>query len=348
MDLRIKLKRNKSSLSLQEQRLFLNRLNVLFKQHYPLLEALSALKWNSKWKLLIDQMITQLKEGQRFDEVLANLNFDKKIVSFLFFSMVNGNMTEAIQISIHLIDQQLLLFKKFQKVIRYPLLLFLSLGCLLYFIYTQVYPAFLQLFLSTSYHSSITLIAMYSIEKIFIIFFILFLVMFFLLLIWTLTKHKYSITKKIYIYQKLPIARYYIRSYFTFLFAIHLSALLKSGLSLKDSIKIIQNQKQQPILSYYSGFLLRELTAGRSIADAIPFCRLFKTDLATLFQKHSNTTLLKKDLTMYGHYLLDDIQTRLVKSITLVQPILFIFIAFSIIFIYLSILIPMFQLIQHI
>ncbi|MCZ0704069.1 competence type IV pilus assembly protein ComGB [Natronobacillus azotifigens] len=341
-------KKQPHPLSLLEQSLFLKKLNRLLSQHYPLLEALRALQWNPKWKKTAIKMISSLKEGESFEVVLANLYFDKKIVSFVYFSLLHGNIREALQHSSELIDQQLFLIKKFEKIMRYPLVLLSIFLTLLYFVRTQVYPAFSQLFSTTTYTSVYRNVAIFIIDLIFNSLIILGLGIGLFLIIWFLCQKKFSTVQKIALYQRTPLIRYYVRANQTFLFSLHLSSLLKAGLSLKECIQFLKKQSELPILAHYSSYILEQLEDGCNVTSALPPCTLLDPDLRIIFQSDMNQKSLIMDLRMYAEYLLESVQAKLEKAMTLIQPIFFLFIAVSIIFIYLSILIPMFQLIQHI
>jgi len=93
---------------------------------------------------------------------------------------------------------------------------------------------------------------------------------------------------------------------------------------------------------------MKELENGTSIAHALTQCHLFEAELTAIFKNNTSQTFLIKDLRMYADFLLDTMQEKMKRILTLIQPIIFIFIAISIIFLYLSLLIPMFQLIQNI
>lgn len=340
--------RHDHSLSLNEQSLLLKRLNRLLGQHYPLLDALRTLQWNPKWNQTSKRIITGLKEGTSFDHVLGDLDFDPKIVSFLYFSMLHGNIREAIQQSTQIIDQQLAVSKKFKQVMRYPIVLFTIFVILLYFVQTTVYPSFLQLFSTSVYSSNVTIIGTLLIDFLFKSFFITTIVLIMCLIMWLIVRNRLTTEVKILFFTKLPLLSHYLRANFTFLFVIHLSSLLQAGLTLKESINILRSQNKVPILAFYSSYLMTELEIGTAISTVLPHCHLLEPELTDIFESNTSQDFLIKDLKMYADFLLNSIQNRMKKILNLIQPIFFMIIAISIIFLYLSLLIPMFQLIQTI
>ncbi|CQR46834.1 type IV pilin biogenesis protein [Paraliobacillus sp. PM-2] len=346
MDLLIKRKQRK--LTSNEQNSFLNRLTRLLEQDYPLIDALYAMQWNNQWKQPINQIIDALKEGKTIDTALEIANFDTKIISFLFFASAHGDMKKALKQSVLLLEKNSKLLVKFKQAIRYPTVLFMMFICLLYFIKTSVYPAFIQLFQSTTYISEFTLFSLQLINHFFHLFIFIICLSVIVSLSWFAIKRKCTIKTKITIYQRTPFVRTFIKLYITFLFSLHLSSLLHSGLSLKDSLKILTKQMHHQILSHYCQQLLEHFSNGQPMKTILPTLSLLHTDIDMIFQKNSNAEDIAVDLHGYADFLLEQIEHKTKKIISWIQPIFFIVMGISIIYIYFSLLYPMFQLIQTI
>ncbi|WP_112181299.1 MULTISPECIES: type II secretion system F family protein [Paraliobacillus] len=337
-----------TTLSLDEQNKFLIRLARLLEQHYTLLDALVAMQWNQKWENHSKEIITTLKEGNSITLALERAKFDSQIISFLFFSMAHGDIRKALKQSIQLISQQLTLIQKFKQAIRYPFVLFIMFILLLYFIKTSVYPSFIQLFSSTAYTSDLTIFSIRLINVLFTVFIICFVAISLGFLYWIYVKKNLSIETKLIIYERIPLIKKVIRLHTTFLFSLHLSSLLQAGLSLKECFEVLSKQQQLPLLSYYCDILMQGLQRGQAISTILPSCTLLEHDINAIFQKNVTNNLLIKDLKMYADFLIELIEIKVKKIITRIQPIFFVVMALSIIFIYLSLLLPMFQLINTI
>ncbi|MFB1050370.1 competence type IV pilus assembly protein ComGB [Paraliobacillus sp. JSM ZJ581] len=346
MDLLIKHKQKR--LTSSEQNHFLIRLTRLLEQDYPLIDALYAMQWNHKWKQPITQMIHTLKDGKTLDTALEEANFDTKIISFLYFASAHGDMTKALKQSVLLLEKNSLLFLKFKQAIRYPIALFLMFICLLYFIKTSVYPAFIQLFQSTTYVSTFTMSSLKSIHFFFNTLIFVILLCIIASICWFIIQTKCTIKTKITIYQHVPFIKTMIQLYNTFLFSLHLSSLLHAGLSLKDSFHILAKQMHHQIVSYYCQQILNHYATGQQMATILPTLHLLHKDIDIVFQKNSNTEDVAVDLHGYADFLLERLENKVKKTIAWIQPVFFIIIGVSIIFIYISLLYPMFQLIQTI
>src|SRR5699024_12222961 len=68
----------KQKIPIREQTLLLKRIGQLLDQGYSILEALSRLRWYGKWDDILDSIIYQLESGQKFDQILADLQFDQR------------------------------------------------------------------------------------------------------------------------------------------------------------------------------------------------------------------------------------------------------------------------------
>lgn len=346
MDLPI-IRRTKK-LTTTEQNHLLIRLSRLLEQGYPLVEALYALRWNEKWQRQVDQMIAVLKEGKSIDIALQKADFNNHVISFLFFASAHGDIKQSLKQSVMLIEKNTTIMTKFKQTIRYPFVLFFMFIGLLFFIKTSVYPAFVQLFTSTSMTSNITLFSIRFINGLFAFFSLLLLMLLISLSIWLILQKKAPFETKLVIYQKLYLIRRFIRSYNTFLFALHLSSLLHSGLSLKESLTTLAKQSHYRILNLYSQQLIEHFSKGKHIDTILPTLYFLNNEIVTIFQKNSNVDNLAVDLHGYADHLLEDIEKRIKRIITWIQPVFFVLMAASIIFIYLSLLYPMFQLLQTI
>src|SRR5699024_4541550 len=103
-----------------------------------------------------------------------------------------------------------------------------------------------------------------------------------------------------------------------------------------------------PIIAYYSSLMMNELSKGLHISLLMTNLPFFEKQLAAIFQKNTHMAALEKDLVAYADLLIEEIHRKVMKIITLIQPIFFIILASFIVFIYITLMWPMFQLINSI
>lgn len=124
--------------------------------------------------------------------------------------------------------------------------------------------------------------------------------------------------------------------------------MLKSGMPLKEILISMSKQDKQPIISYYSTLMTNELSNGLTITHLLLELDFLDSRIASIFRKNSDIRALEKDLSVYADLLTEELQRKTVKVLTLIQPIIFIVLACFVVFIYMTLMLPMYQLIKTI
>jgi len=338
----------KNKLRINQQVMLLEKLAELLDQGYPIIDALSIIKVNQRWQAVSDYLAEQLQAGRRFDSILEELHFDQQIVTFIYFALQHGNLTEAIRQSVQFINQQIKLMSQFKQVIRYPLFLLSFFLVMLFCINLYVYPAFMDLYSSHSQPSNLLLIATQIVDMIFFILYYLGIFSLCIVIISLFMIRKLNIKQKVTLIHLLRFPRPIIRKYCSLMFATHFSSLLDANLSFKSCLTLIVEHKKETFINFYCRAILSDLNSGLSFEQSLNKHAFFDRQLNDLFSSKTNQLLIKRDLSTYAMLLSEQIKARTLKVIKCVQPTIFIIIAISVIFIYLSILLPMLQLIQTI
>ncbi|TFJ93683.1 competence type IV pilus assembly protein ComGB [Lentibacillus salicampi] len=327
---------------------FLRRLSRLLNNGYPIIEALDIIQWDSQLKPMASSVKSSLKSGRHFDEALEHIRFNQTVTAYLYFVRNNGDLQSSVEKCITMFEQRLLYTKKFQETVRYPAILLVVFAVLLYFVKQSILPSFIDLFQNSAETASTVMLTMGLID--FAVQFIMILGLIFGIgfLIWRLNEKKLSIDKRIRFYSMLPVYRKYKKMETSFLFAAHLSSLLTTGLSIKEILMNMSNQKKQPILAYYASLLTAELSKGIYVTHLLATLPLMDQQISHIFQKNADTEALEKDLSIYAEIQTEEIHRKIMKAIHYIQPVFFSVLAALIIFIYVALMWPMFQLIETI
>ncbi|SES83396.1 competence-related pilin export protein ComGB [Oceanobacillus limi] len=325
---------------------FLHRLTRSLNNGYPLLEALETIKWDHTLHDIADQMMHELKEGVNLDQTFSNAGFHPTISAYLYFSRTNGNLQLNLTKCKEMFAKRIGYLKKFQQTIRYPLILIVIFITLLFFIRSYILPQFFYLFQSNPEALKSIEVTMIIINYLSSLFILTILLTFVMLLFWRYGRKMVSIETQIKLYNAIPIYNRLLRMQTSYLFATHLSSLLKTGLPLKEIFYLLSQQHKLPILSYYASQLVKELTKGIHIVKALEKFTLFEHNLTNIFQRNTDMDALEKDLYHYADLLTDDLHQKVVKLFTYVQPIILIVIGSLIVYIYMSLMWPMFQLLN--
>ncbi|WP_067730397.1 competence type IV pilus assembly protein ComGB [Oceanobacillus damuensis] len=327
---------------------FLQLLYRLLTTGYPLLDALETIKWNKETKHIADLMIASLRDGLTIDEAFEKAAFHPMITSYLYFVRGNGDLEGTIAKCAAMFEQRITYMKKFQQITRYPAILLVIFVMLLSFIKQKVLPSFQDLFQS-SYEVSLTIaISVTVIEILGTILSILVIGGAVSFVIWIVTKGKLPVEKQIKVYEAIPVYRRFLKLQTSFHFAAHFSSLLKTGMSFREILQHMSSQQKLPIIAYYSQQMTTELSKGLHISSLLTVFTFLEDQLTAIFRKNADAHTLEKDLSIYSELLMEELQRKIIKSLTMIQPVFFIILASFIIFIYITLMWPMFQLIKTI
>lgn len=325
---------------------FLKRLHRLLSRGYPLLEALEVMAWDKELSRLATNFIEELQAGRSIDEVFDQHYFHHSIPSFLYFTKASSNLSESILKCSEMFDYRMKNNKKFNQVLRYPLILLFVFSLTIFFINQQVLPSFESLLQSSTQAKKTVGLLILIIDALQYIFIILAITISLSILIWRFFKKNIPIDTQLKVLNRLPIYRKFLKLQTSFQFATHFSSLLKAGLSLKQILSELSKQTRLPIINYYTDLITLDLNRGFHLSTLLSELPFIERQLANIFQKNNDIQSLEKDLNVYSEVLMEEMQRKIVATITLIQPVFYIIIAIFIVFIYISLMWPMFQLIN--
>lgn len=327
---------------------FLQLLHRLLTNGYPLWEAIETIKWNRELVKPAASILNSLEDGLSIEEAFEKAKFHPMITSYLHFAKRNGDLEGSIKKCAAMYEYRIKNTNKFKQAARYPLILLFIFALLLSFIKQSVLPSFQDIFQASPTASSTVQLSIILIEMLTTITTVLFIVFTILLLVWFLTKDNLPIEKQLKIYRTIPLYRSFLRLQTSFYFATHFSSLLKTGMSFKEILDHMTQQNKLPIISYYTRQMTSELSRGVHISSLLTVFYFLEGQLTNIFSKNADAQSLEKDLSIYGELLMEEIQRKIIKVITLIQPVFFAVLAGFIIFIYITLMWPMFQLIKTI
>ncbi len=307
---------------------------------------LDILKWEKHLRPMLHQMEDLLFQGESFVHVLDKLHFNKEVIYFLKIAVQHGNLTHGLKQCCQLLQQRIKFVAKLKKLSRYPLFLFLFFFIILYFMKTSIFPSFTQLIGSHNDTTSVFHTAEIVINTIFYGTIIFVIVGISIVISSVLFKNELKIETKINFLLRIPIYNRYKRMQTTYLLATHLASLFQSGLTLRDSLQVIKSEQQKSIINYYGTMISDHLAQGYSYATILPQCQLLEDQLTKIMIKDRNQTQLENELTLYADHLMMQMEGYLKKWISFLQPILLCILALFIVFVYLSLMLPMFDYIQ--
>ncbi|WP_273129950.1 competence type IV pilus assembly protein ComGB [Bacillus weihaiensis] len=343
--------RSKKNWSLKQQAFFLSRLSSLLDKGYTLNEALHFLYVNESKERKEDlfNSIQQLSAGNSFRQVLTFIHFHRDVLSYLYFAEKHGDLEFALRECSAMLDRKVTNTEKFMKILRYPVFLLITVGLILTIVQAVVTPQFNQLYETMNIEAS---------------FFSIFLLIVFGLLKWTgiavgilltvsivyyiLFFRRKPIDVKMHIIYRIPIIRKVMSMFNSYFFAMQLSTLLKGGLSTFESLRVFQSQSFIPFFKMEGDYLIEKLKTGEKLHMMIKERGYYEPELSLVILHGQANGKLARELYTYSQLLMESVDTRLAKVMAMLQPIIFGFVGIIVLFVYLSMLLPMYKMMETI
>jgi len=342
----IRFRKGDRLLSLEQQTHFLQQLHRMRLKGYDMAHSLDFLHWQPQWQSVTQKLREGLQQGLRLDEAFSHARFSPFIVIHIYVAHHDGNLENALERSYTTLQKQMQQLAKFKKVTRYPVFLLISILLLLLFVKLYVYPSFLSLFAYSTesanllgFFSSLVNVFLYGSLALGAIGICLFLSQDHL-------RKRLPSEKKRYYLENVPGMHRIARTRISFQFAIQLGNLLTAGLSLYESLQLLSKQQYHDMLRLYSSTLLAHLSSGRTMDECLPSFTLLDRQLQGILLNQADVSSQAKDLLMYAEIMTSKMEERTKTFLHLLQPILLGIMAICIIIVYLSLLLPMFQMVH--
>ncbi|RPK02571.1 hypothetical protein EH11_01902 [Bacillus subtilis] len=138
-----------------------------------------------------------------------------------------------------------------------------------------------------------------------------------------------------------------VKLFNSYFFSLQLSSLLKSGLSIYDSLNAFKHQTFLPFYRCEAEQLIERLKAGESIESAICGSPFYETDLSKVISHGQLSGRLDRELFTYSQFILQRLEHKAQKWTGILQPMIYGFVAAMILLVYLSMLVPMYQMMNQ-
>lgn len=343
-------KNTDKNLTLKQQQRLLKRLADLLDQGYTLQKALQLIKLDTEIpKEILDHIQNSLLEGDSLYDSFKDIGFNNDTLAFLYTTEVIGDLSHQLKKATTLLQEHLLLHQKYKKALRYPLLLCIVMLVLFTFLKLALFPQFILLFQSFQQLENNSFSFWMSIFSfLFNSLLILLLFSIFLFLWWRMISKRLTVQRKITILSKIPILWKGVKHRVTFHLTTQLGLYIEGGLTIKDSLHLLRKENNLPYVQYCTSYLYQRLSEGEQLGSIVREIKLLDSQLSLVIQHGQETRSLGKDLQNYGHFIIETVHENTLKYISWVQPLSFLLLAGSIIFVYIMILLPLFQWMQTI
>ncbi|WP_158735115.1 competence type IV pilus assembly protein ComGB [Alteribacillus sp. YIM 98480] len=330
---------------------FLLKSGELLEQGYNLDQVLELLSWEqtAEIKQIIYDMREQLRIGSPFHEVLAQRTFPSDITAYVFFSEQCGSLSQGLQGAGELYLKRLNALTNIRRFMRYPLVLLWLLILISIVMVHFLFPQFSQLF--DSLHMEfplLTLTMLHIFQYAPYMFLFIFPTLLLCFLYYIKVFRHYSAHKQVKILTRAPFLESFIRLFLTYYFCLQFSSMLKGGLSIYEACLVFEKQHHFAFFQTEGKFLKQQLKEGHQLHAALEAAGWYRDEMKYVIQHGQASGKLGDDLFFYSEKVFQLLEEKVKKIVMAVQPVMFCFIGIVILGMFLSVFLPMFQLMTSI
>jgi competence protein ComGB len=339
------------SWTLLEQGDFLKKMGELLERGYSYSDAVESLLYQMPQKrhLELRASLEELRAGQPLHTVFATLKFQKDLVGYIYFADKHGGMLEAISEGSKLTLNKNITLQKLKKIIIYPAFLFFMTNILFLFVEQTLLPQYFSLYDSMGLEVNVftKVVATFGVMLPRItVFFLLTIIL--LLIVYFFYFIKLPILNQRKFLLKIPFIGPAIRLIQTQYFTLQLGYLLSGGLSVHESLHLFESAPRNIFYRDISIIINGRLKRGENLPQILMELNFFEKELPIVVNHGQTNGRLERELLFFSKSCLTKLEERIEKSLKHMQPILYGVIAFLVISMYLSIMIPMFRLLNGI
>lgn len=333
----------KSYWNLSMQQKFLSRFSQLLENGFSIADALIIMKTLFK-KQAVDPMITACLQGQSFANTLESCHFEHRIIYMIRSSEQAGALLQGLQKAADYSDFHLKHRSELSKKVRYPLTLFGLMSLILMAVFILFMPKIQSFYDSFNLSGDTNFL-----QTIFILIGCFIGVIALLTFLITLILKWQSLSFQQYVKQglfKIPLLRQLMQKIFSYYFSSQWLIFLNCGLSLKESLEMMLKFETIPFIKLIVQEFKNTLEVGTPLELAFHQSPYF-TPYFRLTMAHALTLgSIQSELNYYANSEFKQLSSLLNQSFKILQFSLLMLIGIIIILIYLSILQPVFQMID--
>ncbi|WP_108307009.1 competence type IV pilus assembly protein ComGB [Metalysinibacillus jejuensis] len=325
---------------------FMKKLSELVAEGYQFSEAVILLLPHhvQDVQLATTQVMEQLREGHGVVTIMAIFQVPAHHLITLTIAEENGEMIAAFARIAERMAIEEHLKRKFQQALLYPVTL-LTLLFLMFLVFrTAFFPRITAI---TAQRQSNTSSPVYE--------YLLYLPDFFLFLFLTIIIaitvakiyiRKQPIARQLSLQRKIFVWRTVQQTHLTKQFAHHLGSLLHAGIALQDSLQILSQQKYHPYIQHIATTIHAHVLQGTPLITILQLNDELLPQLVKFVTHGEQSGFLSKELLIYSELLEEKTTKGMERIIFAMQPLLFVIIALCIVAAYISLLVPIYNMMK--
>lgn len=331
---------------MNEQYNELENIANLLEQGYFIEDIIHICKTILKSKR-VDSLYTFLEEGLTLDEAIVKCDFDKIFKEYFSFFKVKNDISEAVKQSIKICKVKDDLVNTLKKELTYPVFLIVFLIGFSIFVVFGLLPQVKTMFLEFQATQSLLqqiIFALFSYIPLAIVIFLIVLLTITIICVYAIKKQRLDIIDQWLI--KIPGISHGIKKYYSLKFALYYNELLKSGYDSTEIITILNTQMQDSDIKMIVYELYGKIIKGESFEIIISQFEYFEEIFIEYFRLLMKSMLEDKSLDNYIAISITNLQLKIAKYIKIIVPFIYGFVAGFVVMVYISIIIPMMDVVS--
>ncbi len=330
---------------------FTKSLYTLVKAGVPILGALKVIREQTEDKslqIVVESCIKDISVGKSFSDSLSIFPgvFSQIYIQSVKIGEISGTLEETLRYLTHLEEKEYRLKRDLKKSLRYPAITFLAI-IIAFFVFTLfVFPQFMPLFQATQMELPLPTRMLMGISIILKKYW------------WLLLLLMASVVTAVYRFVQSPNGRLNIERYlfqmpilgrlikFSYLarYVQMLFTLFKSGISILPALEIVKNAIDSKVLAAETEKIIQSLSSGKSFTEQLQHSDVFDPFAIQMLKIGEESGALEAMLEYVGKYYEKEVNDMVENMNTIIEPVLTVLLGIMVIFLALSLFLPMWNL----
>lgn len=296
----------------------------------------------------IENMIEQLKQGDSIEEILLKSSLPKTFREYFVFFQNKNCLSDAIEKSLNICLSNQDYQNQLKSKLTYPLILFVFLFLFSIFVVFILLPNVNELFNSFGIEKSLFVEVVYNLFYLlpFILIIVCGLIIYLIVrLLIALKKKSFRVIER---YLKYPLFKVCLKKYFSLKFAIYYNELLKEEMDSATIITVLNEQMTHNNLKIVLYEMSNRMNEGEALEEILEDFDYLDELFLTFFKMYMKNPKENSSLTHYIDFTYQQIDVWVSQFLKYLVPSIYCFVAMFVITIYISIIIPMMNVISDI
>jgi type IV pilus assembly protein PilC len=314
----------------------LNGLDLLIKRHKP-----------GTLKSLLENVRERVKSGELLSDAFdAQGAFPKIYTTTVLAGERSGNLEEVLSRYVGFQRMSISFRKKLASSLVYPALLVTMVIIMLTFMMTYVVPRFAELYDQLGAKIPPITVFMVNVGRLTQKYFLaaLIVVIAAMIALWRYTRSESGAIKVDRIRISLPLLGGIWLKYQVAIFARMLATLLSGGLPLVPALETAGASIQSRYIASAVAYATQKVREGRPLAKSLEETKSFPDLTVEMIEVGESTGALPAMLTSIAEFFEEDVQNALTAAMSLIEPIILIFMGTIVAFVLISLYMPIFTL----